>query len=480
MSTPIPHNHAPFMVGEVIAATSGSVIRMTADQSVGVGTDTRQDLRGALFVALSGDQFDGHDFLGQAVSAGARVLVVARGRGAGAPPGVTVIEVDDTLVALGELGRAHRLRWPGRVIAVAGSAGKTTTRSVISRLLGALFPGEVHATVGNLNNRIGVPLTLLGLEAAHRFAVVEVGTNLPGEVATLARIVAADLAVLTLIDLEHTEGLGDLAGVAREEGAIFELLGETGVAVGNVDDPLVRERLLAHPGPRRGYGERGDADLTIRERRLISPSKTRLRLATQTRSWTVESPLFGTPGALSVAAAALVCEELAPGRLETSHFDSALDTGAEPGRNAVRMLKGNRVLLDDTYNSNPASARQAIRTGQELAELTGGRLWLVLGEMRELGRLSPSEHRALGDVAARSGASGLFAIGGETEPLVEAALAGGLRSWAQADADGVAERLLPMLGPSDVVVVKASRGVRAERVVHRLLAAEATEGSMTA
>ncbi len=146
------------------------------------------------------------------MSAGARVLVVARGRGAGAPPGVTVIEVDDTLVALGELGRAHRLRWPGRVIAVAGSAGKTTTRSVISRLLGALFPGEVHATVGNLNNRIGVPLTLLGLEAAHRFAVVEVGTNLPGEVATLARIVAADLAVLTLIDLEHTEGLGDLAG----------------------------------------------------------------------------------------------------------------------------------------------------------------------------------------------------------------------------------------------------------------------------
>ena len=132
MSTPIPSNRAPFTVSEVVSATSGTVTRRVADSSVGVGTDTRQELRDALFVALRGEHFDAHDFLAQAVDAGARVLLVARGRGDQAPSGVTVIEVDDTLVALGQLARAHRLRWPGRVVAVAGSAGKTTTRSVIS------------------------------------------------------------------------------------------------------------------------------------------------------------------------------------------------------------------------------------------------------------------------------------------------------------------------------------------------------------
>lgn len=481
MSTPIPSNHATFSVSEILATTAGTLVRKAAEGVVGVGTDTRQDLRGALFVALSGERFDGHDFLDRAVQAGAHVLLVTRGRGAAAPSGVTVIEVEDTLVALGELGHAHRQRWPGRVVAVAGSAGKTTTRSLIARLLSALFPGQVHATAGNLNNRIGVPLTLLGLEAHHRFAVVEVGTNMPGEVALLARIVTADLAVLTLIDLEHTEGLGDLSGVAREEGAIFEQLGETGVAIGNIDDPLVRERLRVQPGRSLGYGERADADLRIRERALISPKRTRLRLEAGARSWTVESPLFGTPGALSVAAAALVCEELAPGRLETSHFDSALDGGAEPGRNAVRMLSEDRVLLDDTYNSNPASARQAIATGQELAQLTGGRLWLVLGEMRELGALSVVEHRALGEVAARSGASGVFAVGPETAPLIDAARSGGVSVWPHADAETVGPSLWPLFAPKDVVVVKASRGVRAERVVqHLVVAAAAAEGGASA
>jgi len=469
MSTPIPSNQAPFSVAEILGQTGGTLIARVAERARGVGTDTRQQLAGAVFVALSGERFDGHEFLGAAAAAGAAILLVASGRGVKAPSGVTVIEVPDTLVALGELARYHRQRWAGRVVAVAGSAGKTTTRSVIARLLAEIFPGHVHATAGNLNNRVGVPLTLLGLGPEHRIAVVEVGTNVPGEVPLLGRIVAPDLAVLTLIDLEHTEGLGDLAGVAREEGAIFESLGPSGVAIGNFDDPLVREQLAAHVGARRTYGERPGADLLIAGRRLISPTKTELRLQGSTRAWTLETPLFGVPGALAVAAATVVCEELAPGRLEVSHFEAALDGGAEPGRNAVLLLGQNRVLLDDSYNSNPASARQAIRTGCELAQLTGGRLWLVLGEMRELGHLSVGEHCALGEIAGESGAQGLFAVGSEAEPLARVARAAGLSTWFHSDASTVGPALWSLLAPSDVVVVKASRGVRAERVVRHLV-----------
>jgi len=472
VSTPIPNNRAPFSVGEILASTGGTLYRLARSEAVGVGTDTRQDLADKLFVTLSGPNFDGHAFLEQAVARGAAMLVVATGRGAAAPAGVTVIEVPEPLTALGALAAFHRRRFGGRVVAVAGSAGKTSTRSTIGRLLEALFPGQVHTTVGNLNNRIGVPLTLLGLEPHHQLAVVEVGTNCPGEVLDLGRMVAPDVAVLTLIDLEHTEGLADLEGVAREEGALFETLAGLGVAIGNVDDPLVRQRLEHYAGRRLGYGESPDADLRIASRRLLSPKLTQLDLCSKERTWSFETSLFGTPGALAVAAAALVCEELAPGRLLSAHLEAALNAGAEPGRNSVQVLNQGRVLLDDTYNSNPASARQAIFTGEELARLTGGRLWLVLGEMRELGALSVGQHQTLGQVAAASSAAGLFAIGEQAEPMMTAARAGGLAAWHDVDAGAVGSQLWGRLLPGDVIVVKASRGVRAERVVQYLLEAD--------
>jgi UDP-N-acetylmuramoyl-tripeptide--D-alanyl-D-alanine ligase len=380
--------------------------------------------------------------------------------------------VTDPLVALGALGAYHRRRWGGRVVAVAGSAGKTTTRSVISRLLESLFPGRVHATLGNLNNRVGVPLTLLGLGPQHDLGVVEVGTNLPGEVRLLGDMASADVAVLTLIDLEHTEGLGDLEGVAREEGAIFASLPAGGVAIGNADDELVRGQLQRYPGRRLGYGEGGHAELVIRERRLLAPGRTALRLEYAARSWSFETSLSGLPGALAIAAGVLVCETVAPGQLEQANLEGALTAGAEPGRSSILRLSQGRIVLDDTYNSNPASARQAIATGQELAQMTGGRLWLVLGEMKELGALSAAEHEALGALAATSAAEGLYTVGAEAERTMKAASAAGLRSWHAADAASVGTELWPRLSPNDVVVVKASRGVRAERIVQALVDAD--------
>ena len=472
MSTPIPNNRAAFTVPEVVLETAGTLVRVVSTQAVGVGTDSRRDLSGQIFVALSGDNFDGHAFLAAAVARGASVLIVAEGRAASAPAGVTVIEVADPLVALGQLAAYHRRRWGGRIVAVAGSAGKTTTRSVIGRLLESLFPGRVHATVGNLNNRVGVPLTLLGLGPEHELAVVEVGTNSPGEVRLLGDMVSPDVAVLTLIDLEHTEGLGDLQGVAREEGAIFASLSPAGVAIGNADDELVRGQLQLHPGRRLGYGESGHAELVIRERRLLAPGRTALRLEYAERGWSFETTLSGLPGALAIAAGVLVCETLAPAQLDQANLEAALAAGAEPGRSAILQLSEGRIVLDDTYNSNPASARQAIATGQELAQVTGGRLWLVLGDMKELGALSASEHEALGRLAASSTARGLFTVGSEAELTMKAARKAGLEAWHSGDGSGVGQQLWPRVEPHDVVVVKASRGVRAERIVQALVAAD--------
>ena len=180
-------------------------------------------------MALSGEHFDGHRFAGEAERAGARALLVRRGSDVRA--GVPVVEVDDTLAALGALARLHRKRWGGVLVAVAGSACKTTTRSAVAAALEAVLPGAVHAVAGNLNNRVGVPMVLFGLCPEHGAAVVEIGTNATGEVRELVQVAAPNIGVLTLIDVEHSEGLGSLDEIEEEEGALLRSLPKTGVAI---------------------------------------------------------------------------------------------------------------------------------------------------------------------------------------------------------------------------------------------------------
>ncbi|HOU90914.1 MAG TPA: Mur ligase family protein, partial [Polyangiaceae bacterium] len=211
MATPIPANRAAFTAAEVAALTGGALRPGLATQVLGVATDTRAALEDQLFVALVGERFDGHAFVAEAVRRGARGVVVSRP--VTVPDGAFVVEVPDTLAALGELARAHRARWGGRVVAVGGSAGKTTTRAVISALLVAAIGDQVAFRRGNLNNLVGLPMVLLAAAAPERVAVVEVGTNAIGEVERLTRITAPDVAVVTLIELEHTEGLGGIEAI---------------------------------------------------------------------------------------------------------------------------------------------------------------------------------------------------------------------------------------------------------------------------
>jgi UDP-N-acetylmuramoyl-tripeptide--D-alanyl-D-alanine ligase len=472
MATSIPSNSAAFTVTELVSITGGRLLAPSSRSSVaGIGTDTRDVLAGKAFVALVGEQFDGHSFVAQAAEGGAALLIVSQP--VSVPEGVGVLLVCDTLVALGEIAAHHRRRWGGRLVAIGGAAGKTTTRAATSALLSGVLPGKVHSTLGNLNNRVGVPMVLLGLQAHHSVAVVEVGTNELGEIPLLAKLCDAHLAVITLVDLEHTEGLGDLDGIEREEGALLEALAPDGIALVNGDDARAVSCLgRAGSNHRLRYGTGADCQyrLTTREPARSGGSTVHITLVAG-RELTLTTGLVGLPGALAVTAAVAVVSQLVPD-FEVDALQTALDTlgGGEGGRLQVRELPDGGVLVDDCYNANPGSMRSSISVAREIAAARGANLLLVLGEMRELGRLAQREHALLAQSLRQQ--DRLVAVGEQMLAcVVEAAVKGvALRHEPHADSAIAAVNMLRQ--PGDVVLIKGSRGVRLERVAQALLAAE--------
>jgi UDP-N-acetylmuramoyl-tripeptide--D-alanyl-D-alanine ligase len=470
VATPIPPNRASFTLPELLAATRAELVGGDCGEVCGITTDSRRDVRGQLFVALPGDSFDGHDFVRAAAERGAAALLTSRPVEPG-PNGVAVLRVADTLTALGSLAALHRRRWDGRLVAVGGSAGKTTTRTVVSAILSEVRPGAVHFAAGNLNNLVGVPMVLFGLGPEHQFGVVELGTNQPGEIRRLAEMVAPDIALLTLVALEHTAGLGSLDQIEAEEGDIFGSLGPQGVGIANRDDARAFRQLCRSPARRRlSYGTGASADYRLLGRQVRGLRSASLELVRRGETLVVESPLVGEAGALAVLGGLAAVEALLAATVDSACLARALSRPelVEPGRLVPVELADGTVVLDDTYNSNPASVRSSVRAARELAGQRQSRLLLVLGEMRELGADSEREHQSLGAELAECGASHLFAVGGDARHLVESARRGGVPAVFAPDAETVLPLLLEELHPGDVVLVKASRGIRAERVVSGL------------
>jgi len=468
MASLIPQNSAEFTLSQVATLCEGTVFGAEA-RCVGVTTDTRANLRGQLFVALRGERFDGHDFAKLALEQGAAGVIVEREL-----PGVQpAVVVGSTLSALGALAAAHRQRWARRIVGVAGSAGKTTTRSAITALLGALHPGALHFAAGNLNNLIGVPLVLLGLQPEHTIGVVEIGTNAPGEVRALSTMAAPDLAVLTLIGIEHSEGLGDLDGIEREEGEIWSGLGREGLAIANADDDRV-QRTLQSIGHTRSlsYGYAEGANYRLRSRTSSALGGSALvvdrRTAFAQDTVTIETSLLGDAGAYATLAALAVGEWLSQSALAPELISRALSLAGEPGRLTPIELRDGTIVLDDSYNSNPASVKSSLATACEIARARSARLVLVIGEMRELGALAAEQHAQIGAFLAESGAALLLALAGEAERFVPPAKDAGISAHFAESAEQGLPWLLSRLQPKDVVLVKASRGVRAERLVRGL------------
>ncbi len=420
----------------------------------GVSTDSRGIRKGELFVALRGERFDGHDFLAGVAAAGAAAALVDRAHAAAAP--LPVAAVADTTAALAALAAHWRRRFRIPLIAVAGSNGKTTVKEMIAACLRAGFgDAAVLATQGNLNNHIGLPLTLLALREAHRAAVVEIGMNHPGETARLADIAAPTVALVNNAQREHQEFMHSVADVAEEHASLIRALPEDGMAVINGDDAHAGVwKKAAASRPLRDFGLGGGA--CVRARRRPGPSSSILEVTTPEAQAVFELPLAGEHNARNalgaIAAATAAGVPLAACTAALSRF------AAVKGRLQVKAGLRGAILIDDSYNANPDSVRAAI----DVLAGTPGRRLLVLGDMGEVGVQGRAFHEEVGAYARQSGIDALYALGDLAAASARAFGSGG-RHYTRIE-DLLAD-VGRDLGPQTALLVKGSRFMKMERVV---------------
>jgi UDP-N-acetylmuramoyl-tripeptide--D-alanyl-D-alanine ligase len=438
------------------AARCGGVLRGADREFAEVVIDSRRVATGDLFCALPGTRTDGHGFLAQAAAAGAAAALVSR------PVDVALaqIKVADVAQGLVQAARAWRGAFRGPLIGVAGSNGKTTTKEMLAAILAQR--GPCLATLGNLNNQLGVPLTLLRLTPQHTSAVIEMGANRAGDVAELACIAAPGIGLITNAGAEHLEGFGSLEGVARAEGEMVAALKSEGAAIINADDPyaplwrgMTRARVV-------GFGLGSEAEVRATELRLGADERgfvTRFTLHAALGSVPVELALAGRHNvynALGAAAAAV-----AAGASLAQVAAGLASMRAVAGRLQFRLGHAGAWLIDDSYNANPSSVSAAL---QVLAGLPGRR-WLVLGDMAELGEHAEASHRDSGAQARAAGVERLYTFG----PL--AALAAdsfGSGAECYSDINQLSAALNAALQPDVRLLIKGSRVNRLERLVAAL------------
>jgi UDP-N-acetylmuramoyl-tripeptide--D-alanyl-D-alanine ligase len=431
-----------------------------------VCTDTRTLARGELFVALRGPRFNGNDFVAAADAAGAAGAVVDVPH---ATPLSQVIVVE-TQAALSRAAQQWRAHFDIPVIGVAGSNGKTSAKEMTAAILSRL--GPCLATRGNLNNHIGVPLTLLRIDAEHRFAVIEMGANIAGDVAALAELASPVIGLITNAGAEHLEGFGTLEGAARAEGELVEALPSSGTALINADDEfaplwrgMTRAKVVTFGLSEPALWRAQDVHCDVDEQGF----KTRFTLLSPLGRAEVALELAGRHNVMNALGAAAAAAAAGAGLV---HIVAGLaSVRAVAGRLQFKRTPGGAWLIDDSYNANPSSVRAAIEV---LAGLDGSK-WLVLGDMAELGDFAESSHEEIGEFARAHGIERLFATGALTALTVKTFGAGA--EWF-ADAPSLAAALAKHLHPQVRLLIKGSRMNRLERVVDALTGApaEAAQG----
>ncbi|MGA7256263.1 MAG: UDP-N-acetylmuramoyl-tripeptide--D-alanyl-D-alanine ligase [Terracidiphilus sp.] len=439
----------------------------------GYSIDSRTIASGELFFAVRGERFDGHDFVAAAVERGAIAAVVSRARAASlsdAALSAPLLIADDTLHALQSLASHVRRRWAGHIVAVTGSAGKTTTKEAIAAALGVRF--SVLKSRGNLNNAYGLPLEILRIEPEHEYAVVEMGMNHPGEIAALARVAAPDWGVVTNVGTAHIEGFPDgQAGIARAKFELVAALPETGVAFLNCDDPYVAQFGRDFAGRAVYFGAGPCADPQILK---VAEDENGLRI--RFRAGDRESSLaLRMPGAHN-AQNAMAGLAVAIGAGVDTDAAAAAIAALEPGdkRGQTISLAG-ATILNDSYNSNPEALQSMIRT---LALRPARRRILVAGEMLELGEHAPVLHYTCGKAAAEAGIDFVVGVRGNAQHLAAAACTGGVAALFLPDAEAAGHWLGKNLRKGDLVLVKGSRGVGLERAIEIATGASGGENKL--
>ncbi len=451
---------------EVQAGTGGTLVSGPgAALLTGVSIDTRTLLPGDLFFAIRGPRLDGHRFIAAALSAGARGVVAERGyRHPGPfPPGCVLIEVDDTHGALKALAGAVRAGWPGTLVAVTGSMGKTTTRQFAAGLLSREFP--VHQTPGNFNNLYGLPLALLGLEPGHRLGIFEMGMSAAGEIAEMCRIARPDVGILTNVAPVHLEFFDSVDAIARAKAELAESLPPDGLLVYNADDGRVGAIAARYRGDTISFGLSPAAEVRAEEIRVLGPEATR---------FTLTCPGYRGPAELPFAGVHFVLDALpgvALGRrwgMEPETIVAGLrELRPAAMRGGVLRFAAGFALIDDSYNSNPGALMGMIDTLAEMPYFS--RRVLVAGEMRELGSGSAGLHFECGLHAARRGVDLVVGVAGDAAEIVRAGVESGLTdSRFFADADAASGFVAECVRPGDLVLIKGSRGVHMEKIVGNL------------
>jgi UDP-N-acetylmuramoyl-tripeptide--D-alanyl-D-alanine ligase len=473
---------ATFTTAEILAATGGTLVQTGAWPTFcGVSTDSRTCQAGEVFIPLSGERHDGHEYIPGALRRGARAVLVKKrilGKksvGAGFKPApttglnlaseITVISVPDTLAALGDLARAWRGRFQVPVVAITGSCGKTTTKEMIAAVLARSF--RVLKNRLNLNNLIGMPLTLLELEGSHEAAVLELGMNAFGEIRRLTHIASPTLGVLTNVHAAHTEGVGDVAGVARAKGELAAALDHHARLIFNADDPWLAAVAQNFPGPTLGFGLDPGSPLRATGRQTLRGRGQRANLNFQGRSWPLQLAVPGLHMLYNALAATAVGLSLGLAPQETA----AALAGFQPihRRSQVVDLASGAYLLNDCYNANPGSMAMALRTLRELRNR--GRAAAALADMLELGDAAAAAHRELGRTAAGAGLDLLVVYGNFRGEVAAGAREAGLSPQHIVEVSSRtqgAQVLKEFLQPGDWLLVKGSRSMHMEGLIAAL------------
>jgi len=457
-------------IDEVLKVTGGKLLQGEGDSSFqGISTDSRTVAEGELFVALKGPHFDGHHFASEAFRKKAGGVLIEEGKVGdirwNGDRSKAVIAVGDTLFALGNIAQSWRRKYDTPLVALTGSNGKTTTKEMIAACLETTFP--ILKTKGNLNNLIGVPLTLLALTEKERIVVLEMGMNVPGEIGRLAQIAEPDVGLVTNIQAVHLEGMGSLERLKEEKGELFRRMRRDGTIVVNQDDPRVVDLGRDYPGQKITFGIEHPADVMAKEIRLHGAQGTSFTLIVEGEALQIRLRLLGRhfiPNALAAMAVACL-------------FGVEVDRAREALENflpfAMRMevvpLKGGGTLINDAYNANPHSTGVALET---LAEVKGtGRAIAVLGDMLELGSFTSEAHEQIGRKVCDLSIDFLLAMGDEAPVVVESAIRRGFpmeRAKIVESHSEAVSLLMQMIRNGDWVLIKGSRRMAMEKIIERL------------
>ena len=459
-----------FTLKEVLKATKGILISgASANTFYGISTDSRLVNKGNMFVALIGERFDGHNFVQKAVDQGAAGILVQEEVGINQTQmdnAVVVIKVADTLIALGDLAHEWRRKFSIPVIGLTGSSGKTTTKEMIAAII-KRNKKNVLKTEGNLNNLIGLPQTVFRITKEDEVAILEMGTNTRGEIKRLTQVAEPNIGLITNIGLAHLEGFGSIDGVREEKGALFYNMDESGIAIINIDDEHIKIIAGKWKGRRITFGMSTDADISAKNIGKSSSKGMRFDLVIGAKTQKTEMKIVGSHHVYNAMAAAATAR--AVGISDETIAEGLKAFRSFSGRMEIIKLRNGAYLLDDSYNANPSSVREALMTLKDLKNHHN--CYVFLGDMLELGSAAEEMHRRIGMLTATIGVNALFLQGAFSAVTAAGAMEGGLPSqniYFSSDPEESMNYLKKYIKKGDWILVKGSRLMKMEKIVARI------------